>query len=816
MLQDGRRIYPIAGEIHLGRLPASQWREQLLRMRAGGLNWVSVYLFWVYFEESRGTFTFGGRRNVSAFLQVAGSLGLRVLLRIGPWCHGEVRNGGHPDWTLTSCGSLRSQDPKYLACVSGWYTTLASQLNGLFWKDGGPVVSVQVDNETSDWKYLLALRSLALSVGIRPAFFVKTGWPAPSTGYPATYPMLPLFGGYADQFWTNRMAPSADAHAYVFAYSPSGHSLPGSVPWLDVEIGGGMAAAYNHRVHMDPDDMPAMHLVDVGSGVNGLGYYMYHGGNNPHSVVHDDSPEYTLQESSFQPAGAQNPMPSISYDFFAPLGEFGQPRPHYHSMRRLHLLARRFGSELAATVTTLPQPVGSPDNGALRWSVRSNRRSGFLFVNNYQRLANLSAKPGVRFHLRWTDGHVLDIPSNQSVALTVPPASWFVWPFGLRLFACPGPELAWATAQVLTEVGAASGSGSTVFLVETAGVAPLLAFVLANGTLTHHSGNARVEGGRTVIWGLKPGYEAVATISLGNFTTSIVLLPAAMADKAWIVELAGVTRLALSDEAELLLGDGDLLRVRAKAEHKQVKLLLHPTADSLKVVGGGALPTVTEGAFGSFLLQQRAPSMPLTLNTTLVRQAGPPREIPLAPSGKAQEPNADDWKAAAEYTIELGQLPINGSVELRFAIDYAADAARLYLGDRLLTDNWLSGYYGSDGAMEAGLSYLSAELPALLLPGTTLRLLLLPLRKASLQKNIWLQPALWPNFRGEDVVCRLDAVRLLALQYTDLTAVSIMTVEPTTTTIIQPPPPTLCAPGQSGSLPSGHTNCTESLRPANA
>ena len=26
------------------------------------------------------------------------------------------------------------------------------------------------------------------------------------------------------------------------------------------------------------------------------------------------------------------------YDFFAPLGEFGQPRQHYHQMRRLHLL----------------------------------------------------------------------------------------------------------------------------------------------------------------------------------------------------------------------------------------------------------------------------------------------------------------------------------------------------------------------------------------------------------------------------------------------------------------------------------------------
>ena len=80
-----------------------------------------------------------------------------------------------------------------------------------------------------------------------------------------------------------------------------------------------MAAAYNHRIHLEADDMPSLHLVDVGSGFNGLGYYMYHGGNNPHSLLHSgDAPNTTLQKASFQPAGAQNPMPSMSYGFFCP------------------------------------------------------------------------------------------------------------------------------------------------------------------------------------------------------------------------------------------------------------------------------------------------------------------------------------------------------------------------------------------------------------------------------------------------------------------------------------------------------------------
>jgi hypothetical protein len=97
----------------------------------------------------------------------------------------------------------------------------------------------------------------------------------------------------ADEFWTDQMSVAVNIGEYTFSSTPSAlqenstrsthralketsaWALPAGFPWLDVEIGGGMAAAYNHRVHMEPNDMPAMHLCDLGSGVNALGYYMY-------------------------------------------------------------------------------------------------------------------------------------------------------------------------------------------------------------------------------------------------------------------------------------------------------------------------------------------------------------------------------------------------------------------------------------------------------------------------------------------------------------------------------------------------------------
>ena len=76
-------------------------------------------------------------------------------------------------------------------------------------------MSAQVDNETSDWKYLLALRTLAIGLGIRPAFFVKTGWPAPAAGYPVQYPMLP--------------PPAHSSPAAAEARRPVGPRMPGCV-----------------------------------------------------------------------------------------------------------------------------------------------------------------------------------------------------------------------------------------------------------------------------------------------------------------------------------------------------------------------------------------------------------------------------------------------------------------------------------------------------------------------------------------------------------------------------------------------------------
>jgi hypothetical protein len=190
-------------------------------MKAGGLDMIAVYIFWIHHEEVEGQWTFQGRRNVSEFFHLAQEVGLKAMARIGPWDHGECRNGGHPDWLLQKKIPLRSNNTAYMGYVEKFYAQLSIQLKGMFWKDGGPIVAVQVDNETKDWRYLLALRDLAIQVGMVPPTFTKTGWPSPDKGYPSDYPMLPFFGGYPDTFWGGGMAPHAQSGSYFFGNSPS-------------------------------------------------------------------------------------------------------------------------------------------------------------------------------------------------------------------------------------------------------------------------------------------------------------------------------------------------------------------------------------------------------------------------------------------------------------------------------------------------------------------------------------------------------------------------------------------------------------------
>ena len=406
LIIDGHRVCPVMGEIHYSRVPQDEWQREVRKMREGGVTIIATYIFWNHIEEQEGIFRWDGQRNLRRFLEICQQEQMPVVLRLGPFCHGEVRNGGIPDWMFAKGCKLREANSVFLGFAERLYRQIFTQVQGLQWKDGGPVVAAQFDNEyRGRGEYLMALKQIAQKIGFDLPFYTRTGWPELRTPVPYGE-MLPLYGDYADGFWDKDITEGCGNYYKAFNFKayrsstaiatdqfdysqtqPSAIS-PQTYPYFTCELGGGMATAYHRRPYVYPEDAYSMALVKLGSGSNLLGYYMYHGGTNPEGVLH------TLNEVQTSPGTANNDLPVCTYDFQAPLGEFGQPYPQYYMLRPLHLFMQDFGETLAPMEAQFPAPqdMKRGQDDVLRWSVRSQGDSGFIFVNNYERFQQLTAK----------------------------------------------------------------------------------------------------------------------------------------------------------------------------------------------------------------------------------------------------------------------------------------------------------------------------------------------------------------------------------------------------------------------------------------
>lgn len=144
---NGRPWFPLVGEFHYVRYPSASWDEELRKMKAGGIQVVATYVFWIIHEETEGHFDWTGNRNLRHFLELVAKNGLWAIVRVGPFIHAEIRNGGLPDWLYGRPFRVRSNDPEYLAYVARYYREVARQLEGLYFKDGGPIIAIQLENE---------------------------------------------------------------------------------------------------------------------------------------------------------------------------------------------------------------------------------------------------------------------------------------------------------------------------------------------------------------------------------------------------------------------------------------------------------------------------------------------------------------------------------------------------------------------------------------------------------------------------------------------------------------------------------------------
>ena len=746
LVYDGQPWVPVMGEFHFARYPENEWRDELLKMKAGGVEIASTYVFWIHHEEVEGQFNWSGRRSLRNFVKLCGEVNLPILVRIGPWCHGEARNGGFPDWLLERGWKLRSNNPEYLDKVRILYAEIAQQLQGLLWKDGGPVIGVQMDNEyRGPAEYLLTLKRMARQAGLDVPLYTRTGWPKPSTPVPFGE-ILPLFGQYPDGFWDRSTDPMPSDYWKAFNFDvvrmdvmianeqldrrrPEDEAGVQRYPYLTCELGGGMMPSYHRRIRIAPMDIAAMVLTKIGSGNNLPGYYMYHGGTNPEGKL------TTLQEAQAASKYNHNDLPVKTYDFQTPLGEFGQVRRHYHLLRRLHLFLRDFGRSLTVMPSALPEerPSGKDDADTLRWAVRSDGHSGYLFVNNYQRLLAMPPKPDTQFSLNLNEGS-LTIPAEP---ITVPAGVSFFWPFNLDIY---GTRLIYATAQPICRLE----DDGTYYMVfaQTAGMDTEFVFDADGITVESTTGKKSEADGRCVIKDVKPGTGAAICLqNKKGEKTNIILLEEEASLGCWKGVFSGRERLFLS-RANLIF-DGDSLRLRSKdAADFSVDILPAPETVT---VNGAAKKAKPEGLFGRFTFD--VPSTPpVKVTVEKIQDAGPARDIKKGAANVAEGPSEADWQAAAVWRVSFPD-GIDAGGDYLLDISYVGDVARVYCGDTLLTDNFYNG-----SVFEVGLRRYA---PDIYQKGLTLKIL--PLKKDT---PIYLPKEAQPDFGSSESFLELTSVKI--------------------------------------------------------
>ncbi|WP_291101576.1 MULTISPECIES: beta-galactosidase [unclassified Flavobacterium] len=471
--RNGKPFIPVIGEFHFSRYPHQFWDEELKKMKAGGITVVATYVFWNMHEFKEDKFDWSGDLNVRQFTELCAKNGLDVLMRVGPFDHGEIRNGGLPDWLYGRPIDVRSNDPAYLFYVNRLYKEIGKQLNGLMFKEGGPIIAVQIENEyqhsAAPWGFtyqdapreitvaqrdrkitqigvginnvgneftdvgldhMKTLKQLAIKAGLIAPIYTATGW-----GYATIIEKgsIPVMAGYAFPFWESSIRPSP---FYLFKnihqkpdYSPVSYDV-NLYPSLAAELGTGMSVTYSRRPRVPGESFLPMMVRTVGSGTNGLGFYMYHGGTTPSVGNYFFSEGFGLNNKS--------------YDYQAPIGEFGNVSSGYYSLKPINYFLKCYGNDLAPLYPILPSTndsIKATNTNTLRYSVRSDGNKGYLFMHNFQDHMVMTDLEGLKINVTTKSG-VVRFPETGTFTLKA--GSSAIFPFNVNY---DGVEIHMATVQ---------------------------------------------------------------------------------------------------------------------------------------------------------------------------------------------------------------------------------------------------------------------------------------------------------------------------------------------------------------------------------
>jgi hypothetical protein len=602
---------PVMGELQFSRMPQARWEDEILKMKAAGINIIATYVFWNHHEEVEGEFDWQGNKDLRSFVKLCQKNGLLVYPRIGPWSHGEARNGGTPDWILRKKYLTdRSLDPVYQQYAERYIKQIGMQLQGLMYKDGGPIVGIQLENEY--WKgkagepYISWLKQIAIKYGMDVPLYTVTGW---GDGSVPPNEVIPMWGGYPDESWDPNISRITGCDNYHFSSFRDDTTIGNAQvkktqqymdysldPYFTCEMGVGIFNSIQRRPVLGRLDGLGMIQARIGSGGNLLGYYIFAGGSNPLGI-------YSTMQEDKDETGSWSELSPISYDFQAAIKENGLLAPSYWEVKKFDYFLNQFGPQLAPMEPVIP-PKGADD---LQYSLRVKDNSGFLFGINYCRNNISTEKKQVSFKVKLKDG-IVSFPSKP---VNIPDSSLFIWPINLDL---GGTQLIYATAQPLFKT---DDKSEWVFIQDAAKFPEVCLADAGISNVTSTSGHILQADGRYLITDLHPGTQCVISVTrTDGKQQKIIVLPKQEGKEAWILKNAVGKNLFFISRAGLYM-KGNELHVTDTLANMQVKML----ADASTQITAGETPFTEDKKDDLFVTYQI--KMPVKTVPCVIKQQEP-------------------------------------------------------------------------------------------------------------------------------------------------------------------------------------------------
>lgn len=670
MVRDNHPFFGICGEFHFSRYNCDEWEDELIKMKMGGINIIPTYVIWNHHEEIKGHFDWTGNKDLRRFILLCKKHNIDVILRIGPWDHGEARNGGYPDWLYAEPLVPRSNDKRYLMFVKKLYDEIGKQVHGLFYKDGGPIIGIQLENEfqhagasweittgtSNEWipsgfdgnEHIKILKKLAKEAGMIAPIYTGTGW---GGAVAETDTVLPLWGGYAFWPWifydkTVKEHPATPEYIYrdyrypTYNFDPKYD--PKEVPYAACEMGGGMTVFYSYRFKLPYQSVDAMTNVKVASGCNFVGYYVFHGGSNPRGI----KTPY-LNEAA---------TPKISYDYQAALGEFGQARPSYYRLKRQHYFFTTFQDDFCKMETVLPEgaeDIKPEDTKQLRYSVRQKDGSGYVFINNYQDHIETTDKKNESITLN-LDNEELRIPNKGGFDIDKEESC--ILPFNLNL---NDILLKTATVQLITKLE--KNNQTNYFFYQPKGMKPELGFnkeTVKDIKLT--AGKIDQENGTIIV---HPDSSQMTKLTLINQNDKVINLYVLTNEQS-----LSFWKFNFNDEENILFASSELLvdenGLRFESEDNEIDI------------------TAIDGLISDTLLNKLPVISDDDLTTTYKLSTA-------KVSPKFSEEYVTDGKVI--LNIDTNDLIKDSIKDLRLKVDYQGDIGYAFYNDELINDNYANG-----------------------------------------------------------------------------------------------------------------------------